>query len=115
MIWNDALKKILDDLQTETKEDLVGLWLLQGWVQEALPELDATAVREATLMVVERALEGGKVVAGSFIDHDFSIWPTQDREAINRIVRAWERPDRDLDLNDNIWLSGRDLGYRTLK
>jgi hypothetical protein len=78
MMWNDTLQRILDDLQTETKEDLVGLWLLQGWVQDALPELNTTAVREATLMVVEKALEGGEVVAGSFIDHDVAIWPTQD-------------------------------------
>jgi hypothetical protein len=115
MMWNDALQKILDDLQTETKEDLVGLWLLQGWVQDALPELDGAAVREATLMVVERALEGGEVVVGSFIDHDFAIWPTQDREAMGRIAKTWDSTDRDLDLNDNVWLSGRNLGYRTVR
>ena len=115
MMWNDSLQRILDDLQTETKEDLVGLWLLQGWVQDALPELDAKAVRESTLMVIERALKGGEIVAGSFIDDDFAIWPMQDREAMNRIVNTWERPDRDLDLNDNVWFSGRDLGYRTVR
>jgi hypothetical protein len=115
MMWNDALQKILNDLQTETKEDLVGLWLLQGWVQDAFPEMDASAVREATLMVVERAFESGEVVAGSFIDHEFAIWPTQDHEAMNRIVQIRKRADRDLDLNDNVWLSGRDLGYRTVR
>jgi hypothetical protein len=114
MIWNDALQKVLEDLQTETKEDLVGLWLLQGWVQDAFPELDGTAVREATLMVVERALESGEVVAGCFIEHDFALWPTQGREAMNRIGKTWDRTDRDLDLTDNVWLSGRDLRYRTV-
>jgi hypothetical protein len=116
MMWNDALQRILSDLQAETKEDLVGLWLLQGWVQDAFPKFDPVAIREATLMVVERALKAGEIVAGSFVnDGDFAIWPVQDDEAMDRIRKTWTRTDRDLDLSDNVWLSGRDLGYRTVK
>jgi len=114
MMWNDTLQKVLDALQTETKEDLVGLWLLQGWVQDALPKLDAAAVREATLLVIERALEAGEVVAGSFTDADFVVWPAQGREAMNRIKKEWCRIDRLLDFNDNVWFSGQDLRYRTV-
>ena len=112
MVWNNSLDKVLSDVRSEAATDLVGLWFVQALVHQAFPTWSPQVVREATLAVVGRALEDGQIVVGEFAPGVFSIWSAQGALALARIRRAWVDVDRDLNLNDNIWLSGRDLGYR---
>jgi len=114
MIWNDSLQTVLNDLTQEASEDLVQLWMLQKWVRRALPNLSPRAVRDATLAIVEKAVNGGEVVAGSFGENDFEIWPSQS-DTMTRIEREWDDADRQLTLGDNVWFSHPNLGYRTLR
>jgi hypothetical protein len=109
-------QRVLAELLQETAEDLVGLWLLEKWVQRAAgAKLDAQGVRAATLAIVDDAIESGEVVAGSFVGDDFQPWSLDKAGVRRRIESIWCDGSRELSPTDNVWLSGCDLNYRTLR
>lgn len=113
MISTEERQRILSELFEEVTGDLVGLWLLQMWVQRALgSDVDAETVRNTTLSLVDQAIESGIVVAGGFVGDAFEAWNGNVRD---RIEGIWSDAHRDLAPTDNVWLSGRDLNYRTVK
>jgi hypothetical protein len=115
MISTTTFQSILDDVLQESGEDLVGLWLVQTWVQRAGSGLDAASVWSITLALVDQAVTSGKVVVGSFVGDEFHIWNIGRRDARERIECMWSDATRALTPTDNVWLVGRDLNYRAMK
>jgi hypothetical protein len=115
MISDELFQSILRVVLDETGEDIVGLWLVETWVQRAATGLDAASVRSITLAIVAQAVDSGKVVIGNFVGDDFHIWSNDQHEAIEKLDRLCGDPAQSLGPTDNVWLSGRDLNYRTVK
>jgi hypothetical protein len=114
MQWNDATERILETLCAEARVDLVGLFAVLRWVRSAFPHLDADASRVTTLEIVSKALDSGRVKAGSFVEapaNAFEKWKLDARDSMSRIERTWRMLGRDPDIGDNLWLFGNEVEY----
>jgi hypothetical protein len=95
-------------LVEETRTDTVGLWAVLWQVKHEMPALTPDETKQATLIVIRKALLEERVVAGNFVDEDddnkaFVVWPSSAEDSIARIDREWTALGREPNLGDVVW------------
>lgn len=93
----DVIQRIAQSMIKEAHEDFVGLWLLVGALELALPEqqLSDTDVRNLSLRIVESMLSDDNIRAGDYTGditkESFTIWEMSTPQIIERIEDEWKR------------------------
>jgi hypothetical protein len=84
--------------------DYLDVWFIAGTVKRLVPAADEDEVRELCLDALERLMESGRVEAGDLHPPgEFSPWPFDVNEAMERIKTEWEELDRPLQPGDIAW------------
>jgi hypothetical protein len=112
---NEAeIARIANAILEESKTDIVGLWAILWEVRAAFPNITSAEARTVSLSVLAHVLSMGVEVGNFVAGGDFQLWDLDQASALRRIEELWSDPERELNLDDNVWLSGPGLGYRTI-
>jgi hypothetical protein len=114
MLSDQSLRSVLDALAQEASEDIVGIWVVEGFVRENTRQTDGAIVKAVTLVVIEQALEDGLVRVGSFDGSTIHFWDDPPDVAVARIELLWMKKGAAPGMEDNVWLASPTLHYRKI-
>jgi hypothetical protein len=112
---------VIDDQQFETawsgcraelERDVVGIWMLVGAVERAIPGLSDEEVRDRVLDVIERAVRAGEAEAATYDNASgaYKAWSESPSEVRERVRREWVALGRTPHPGEILWLQ-RSGGY----
>ena len=84
--------------------DFLDIWSISRTVQQLVPNADEVKVRELSLAALEHLIASGRLQAGDlYPPGEFSPWPLDADEAMERIQTEWQKLDRPLQPGDIAW------------
>lgn len=93
-----------DEILAVGSVDFLDVWFISSTVKRLVPSADEADVRELCLDALERLVASGRVQAGDlYPPGEFSPWPFDAEEAMERIRTEWEELDRPLQPGDIAW------------
>src|SRR6266540_4042858 len=86
-----------DEILAAGSVDYLDLWFITNIVRRLTPSSDENDIRRISIETLERLLESGRVRAGDlYPPGDFSPWPFETSEALERIRHELDELHRDL-------------------
>jgi hypothetical protein len=84
--------------------DYLDIWFIAGTIKHVVPNADDQQVRELTIEALARLLKNGRLEAGDlYPPGEFSAWPSDAEESIQRIRDEWNGLDHPLQPGDIAW------------
>src|SRR5947208_14160520 len=100
---------VLESLVEECDEDHVGLWRIVNAARLDLGSKNPDETRAATLTLVRRLLERGRIQVGHPAPNgrDFVAWDLPPEQAMTRIEHEWSALGREPTIGEVAWFSSR--------
>lgn len=93
---------VVDQIEVETQEDDVGVWVVARVLRTAWPEVDSVEMRLLAARVLRAVLQRGVSLGQFSPDGDFEVWPADG--SVDRVLIDWSDLGRDPDIGEIAWL-----------